>query len=211
MVRHGSAERPSKDAVALCDTFVSQIASIAPTLNRGATKSEGILQQSLIACAPAGEIFLDSGNSKQALNAPTRSNPSNPFCPHAGTSEAAFMRTLSLEGAQLYLLKSATTAELHSWLTRALAFRDALRPLHGFLCPIGHLYCKHQSFMNQPEAVSQALRLSEIITRTPLRSRACLPRQSSRMHSKVHTASKKQLSPLSKPFHGQATPPSHGF
>ena len=163
-------EAPSdlqKDAVALCDTFVSQIASIAPTLNRGATKSEDIA--AIIDClCTCGEIFLDSGNSKQALNALDTIESLKPACLHAGTSEAAFMRTLSLEGAQLYLeigdyRRAAQLAD------QALRLETRCDPYTAFFARLVICTASIKAY-ESAEAVSQALRLSEIITRTPLRS-----------------------------------------
>ena len=163
-------EAPSdlqKDAVALCDTFVSQIASIAPTLNRGATKSEDIA--AIIDClCTCGEIFLDSGKSKQALNALDTIESLKPACLHAGTSEAAFMRTLSLEGAQLYLeigdyRRAAQLAD------QALRLETRCDPYTAFFARLVICTASIKAY-ESAEAVSQALRLSEIITRTPLRS-----------------------------------------
>ena len=156
-----------KDAVALCDTFVSQIASMASTLNRGATKAEDIA--AIIDClCTCGEIFLDSEKSKQALNALDTIESLKPACLHSGTSEAAFMRTLSLEGAQLYL-------EIGDYRRAAQRADQALRlethcdPYTAFFARLIICTASIKAY-ESAEAVSQALRLSEIITRTPLRS-----------------------------------------
>lgn len=163
-------EAPSdlqKDAVALCDTFVSQIASIAPTLNRGATKSEDIA--AIIDClCTCGEIFLDSGNSKQALNALDTIESLKPACLHAGTSEAAFMRTLSLEGAQLYL-EIGDNRRAAQLADQALRLETRCDPYTAFFARLVICTASIKAY-ESAEAVSQALRLSEIITRTPLRS-----------------------------------------
>ena len=156
-----------KDAVALCDTFVSQIASMASTLNRGATKAEDIA--AIIDClCTCGEIFLDSEKSKQALNALDTIESLKPACLHSGTSEAAFMRTLSLEGAQLYL-------EIGDYRRAAQRADHVLRlethcdPYTAFFARLIICTASIKAY-ESAEAVSQALRLSEIITRTPLRS-----------------------------------------
>ncbi len=163
-------EAPSdlqKDAVALCDTFVSQIASMASTLNRGAAKAEDIA--AIIDClCTCGEIFLDSEKSKQALKALDTIESLKPACLHSGTSEAAFMRTLSLEGAQLYL-------EIDDYRRAAQLADQALRleahcdPYTAFFARLIICTASIKAY-ESAEAVSQALRLSEIITRTPLRS-----------------------------------------
>ena len=163
-------EAPSdlqKDAVALCDTFVSQIASMASALNRGATKAEDIA--AIIDClCTCGEIFLDSEKSKQALKALDTIESLKPACLHSGTSEAAFMRTLSLEGAQLYL-------EIGDYRRAAQLADQTLRlethcdPYTAFFARLIICTASIKAY-ESAEAVSQALRLSEIITRTPLRS-----------------------------------------
>ncbi len=163
-------EAPSdlqKDAVALCDTFVSQIASITSTLNRGATKAEDIA--AIIDClCTCGEIFLDSEKSKQALKALDTIESLKPACLHSGTSEAAFMRTLSLEGAQLYLEISdyRRAAQLADQTLRLETHCD---PYTAFFARLIICTASIKAY-ESAEAVSQALRLSEIITRTPLRS-----------------------------------------
>lgn len=163
-------EAPSdlqKDAVALCDTFVSQIASMASTLNRGAAKADDIA--SIIDClCTCGEIFLDSEKSKQALKALDTIESLKPACLHSGTSEAAFMRTLSLEGAQLYLEISdyRRAAQLADQALRLEAHCD---PYTAFFARLIICTASIKAY-ESAEAVSQALRLSEIITRTPLRS-----------------------------------------
>lgn len=163
-------EAPSdlqKDAVALCDTFVSQIASMASTLNRGAAKAEDIA--AIIDClCTCGEIFLDSEKSKQALKALDTIESLKPACLHSGTSEAAFMRTLSLEGAQLYLEISdyRRAAQLADQALRLEAHCD---PYTAFFARLIICTASIKAY-ESAEAVSQALRLSEIITRTPLRS-----------------------------------------
>ena len=156
-----------KDAVALCDAFVSQIASMTSTLNRGATKAEDIA--AIIDClCTCGEIFLDSEKSKQALNALHTIESLKPACLHSGTSESAFMRTLSLEGAQLYL-------EIDDYRRAAQLADQALRlethcdPYTAFFARLIICTASIKAY-ESAEAVSQALRLSEIITRTPLRS-----------------------------------------
>lgn len=163
-------EAPSdlqKDAVALCDTFVSHIASMTSTLNRGATKAEDIA--AIIDClCTCVEIFLDSEKSKQALNALGTIESLKPACLHTGTSEAAFMRTLSLEGAQLYL-------EIGDYRRAAQRADQALRlethcdPYTAFFARLIICTASIKAY-ESAEAISQALRLSEIITRTPLRS-----------------------------------------
>ena len=163
-------EAPSdlqKDAVALCETFVSQIASMAPTLNRGAAKADDIA--AIIDClCTCGEIFLDAEKSKQALKALDTIESLKPACLHSGTSEAAFMRTLSLEGAQLYL-------EIGDYRRAAQLADHALRlethcdPYTAFFARLIICTASIKAY-ESAEAVSQALRLSEIITRTPLRS-----------------------------------------
>ena len=163
-------EAPSdlqKDAVALCDTFVSQIASMTSTLNRGATKAEDIA--AIIDClCTCGEIFLDSEKSKQALKALDTIESLKPACLHSGTSEAAFMRTLSLEGAQLYLEISdyRRAAQLADQTLRLETHCD---PYTAFFARLIICTASIKAY-ESAEAVSQALRLSEIITRTPLRS-----------------------------------------
>ena len=156
-----------KDAVAFCDAFVSQIASMTSTLNRGATKAEDIA--AIIDClCTCGEIFLDSEKSKQALKALDTIESLKPACLHSGTSEAAFMRTLSLEGAQLYL-------EIDDYRRAAQLADQALRlethcdPYTAFFARLIICTASIKAY-ESAEAVSQALRLSEIITRTPLRS-----------------------------------------
>ena len=156
-----------KNAVALCDAFVSQIASMTSTLNRGATKAEDIA--AIIDClCTCGEIFLDSEKSKQALNALHTIESLKPACLHSGTSESAFMRTLSLEGAQLYL-------EIDDYRRAAQLADQALRlethcdPYTAFFARLIICTASIKAY-ESAEAVSQALRLSEIITRTPLRS-----------------------------------------
>ena len=163
-------EAPSdlqKDAVALCDAFVSQIASMASALNRGATKAEDIA--AIIDClCTCGEIFLDAEKSKQALKALDTIESLKPACLHSGTSEAAFMRTLSLEGAQLYL-------EIDDYRRAAQLADQALRleahcdPYTAFFARLIICTASIKAY-ESAEAVSQALRLSEIITRTPLLS-----------------------------------------
>ena len=163
-------EAPSdlqKDAVALCDTFVSQIASMASTLNRGAAKADDIA--AIIDClCTCGEIFLDSEKSKPALKALDTIESLKPACLHSGTSETAFMRTLSLEGAQLYL-------EIGDYRRAAQLADQALRleahcdPYTAFFARLIICTASIKAY-ESAEAVSQALRLSEIITRTPLRS-----------------------------------------
>ena len=163
-------EAPSdlqKDAVAICDTFVSQIASMTSTLNRGATKAEDIA--AIIDClCTCGEIFLDSEKSKQALKALDTIESLKPACLHSGTSEAAFMRTLSLEGAQLYLEISdyRRAAQLADQTLRLETHCD---PYTAFFARLIICTASIKAY-ESAEAVSQALRLSEIITRTPLRS-----------------------------------------
>lgn len=163
-------EAPSdlqKDAVAFCDAFVSQIASMASTLNRGATKAEDIA--AIIDClCTCGEIFLDSEKSKQALKALDTIESLKPACLHSGTSEAAFMRTLSLEGAQLYLEISdyRRAAQLADQTLRLETHCD---PYTAFFARLIICTASIKAY-ESAEAVSQALRLSEIITRTPLRS-----------------------------------------
>ena len=156
-----------KDAVALCDAFVSQIASMTSTLNRGATKAEDIA--AIIDClCTCGEIFLDSEKSKRALNALHTIESLKPACLHSGISESAFMRTLSLEGAQLYL-------EIDDYRRAAQLADQALRleahcdPYTAFFARLIICTASIKAY-ESAEAVSQALRLSEIITRTPLRS-----------------------------------------
>lgn len=163
-------EAPSdlqKDAVAFCDAFVSQIASMTSTLNRGATKAEDIA--AIIDClCTCGEIFLDSEKSKQALKALDTIESLKPACLHSGTSEAAFMRTLSLEGAQLYLEISdyRRAAQLADQTLRLETHCD---PYTAFFARLIICTASIKAY-ESAEAVSQALRLSEIITRTPLRS-----------------------------------------
>ena len=163
-------EAPSdlqKDAVAFCDAFVSQIASMTSTLNRGATKAEDIA--AVIDClCTCGEIFLDSEKSKQALKALDTIESLKPACLHSGTSEAAFMRTLSLEGAQLYLEISdyRRAAQLADQTLRLETHCD---PYTAFFARLIICTASIKAY-ESAEAVSQALRLSEIITRTPLRS-----------------------------------------
>lgn len=163
-------EAPSdlqKDAVAFCDAFVSQIASMTSTLNRGATKAEDIA--AFIDClCTCGEIFLDSEKSKQALKALDTIESLKPACLHSGTSEAAFMRTLSLEGAQLYLEISdyRRAAQLADQTLRLETHCD---PYTAFFARLIICTASIKAY-ESAEAVSQALRLSEIITRTPLRS-----------------------------------------
>lgn len=165
-----SMEAPSdlqKDAVAFCDAFVSQIASMTSTLNRGATKAEDIA--AIIDClCTCGEIFLDSEKSKQALKALDTIESLKPACLHSGTSEAAFMRTLSLEGAQLYLEISdyRRAAQLADQTLRLETHCD---PYTAFFARLIICTASIKAY-ESAEAVSQALRLSEIITRTPLRS-----------------------------------------
>ncbi len=156
-----------KDAVALCDTFVSHIASMTSTLNRGATEAEDIA--AIIDClCTCVEIFLDSEKSKQALNVLDTIESLKPACLHTGSSEAAFMRTLSLEGAQLYL-------EIGDYRRAAQRADQALRlethcdPYTAFFARLIICTASIKAY-ESAEAVSQALRLSEIITRTPLRS-----------------------------------------
>ena len=156
-----------KDAAALCDTFVSHIASMTSTLNRGATKAEDIA--AIIDClCTCVEIFLDSEKSKQALNVLDTIESLKPACLHTGSSEAAFMRTLSLEGAQLYL-------EIGDYRRAAQLADQALRlethcdPYTAFFARLIICTASIKAY-ESAEAVSQALRLSEIITRTPLRS-----------------------------------------
>ena len=163
-------EAPSdlqKDAVAFCDAFVSQIASMTSTLNREATKAEDIA--AIIDClCTCGEIFLDSEKSKQALKALDTIESLKPACLHSGTSEAAFMRTLSLEGAQLYLEISdyRRAAQLADQTLRLETHCD---PYTAFFARLIICTASIKAY-ESAEAVSQALRLSEIITRTPLRS-----------------------------------------
>ena len=163
-------EAPSdlqKDAVALCDAFVSQIASMASALNRGATKAEDIA--AIIDClCTCGEIFLDAEKSKQALKALDTIESLKPACLHSGTSEAAFMRTLSLEGAQLYLEISdyRRAAQLADQTLRLETHCD---PYTAFFARLIICTASIKAY-ESAEAVSQALRLSEIITRTPLLS-----------------------------------------
>ena len=163
-------EAPSdlqKDAVAFCDAFVSHIASMTSTLNRGATKAEDIA--AIIDClCTCGEIFLDSEKSKQALKALDTIESLKPACLHSGTSEAAFMRTLSLEGAQLYLEISdyRRAAQLADQTLRLETHCD---PYTAFFARLIICTASIKAY-ESAEAVSQALRLSEIITRTPLRS-----------------------------------------
>ena len=163
-------EAPSdlqKDAVAFCDAFVSQIASMTSTLNRGATKAEDIA--AIIDClCTCGEIFLDSEKSKQALKALDTIESLKPACLHSGTSETAFMRTLSLEGAQLYLEISdyRRAAQLADQTLRLETHCD---PYTAFFARLVICTASIKAY-ESAEAVSQALRLSEIITRTPLRS-----------------------------------------
>ena len=163
-------EAPSdlqKDAVAFCDAFVSQIASMTSTLNRGATKAEDIA--AIIDClCTCGEILLDSEKSKQALKALDTIESLKPACLHSGTSEAAFMRTLSLEGAQLYLEISdyRRAAQLADQTLRLETHCD---PYTAFFARLIICTASIKAY-ESAEAVSQALRLSEIITRTPLRS-----------------------------------------
>ena len=163
-------EAPSdlqKDAVAFCDAFVSQIASMTSTLNRGATKAEDIA--AIIDClCTCGEIFLDSEKSKQALKALDTIESLKPACLHSGTSEAAFMRTLSLEGAQLYLEISdyRRAAQLADQTLRLETHCD---PYTAFFARLIICTASIKAY-ESAEAVSQALRLSEIITRTPLLS-----------------------------------------
>lgn len=163
-------EAPSdlqKDAVAFCDAFVSQIASMTSTLNRGATKAEDIA--AIIDClCTCGEIFLDAEKSKQALKALDTIESLKPACLHSGTSEAAFMRTLSLEGAQLYLEISdyRRAAQLADQTLRLETHCD---PYTAFFARLIICTASIKAY-ESAEAVSQALRLSEIITRTPLRS-----------------------------------------
>ena len=163
-------EAPSdlqKDAVALCDTFVSQIASMTSTLNRGATKAEDIA--AIIDClCTCGEIFLDSEKSKQALNALDTIESLKPACLHSGTSEAAFMRTLSLEGAQLYL-ETGDYRRAAQLADHALRLETHCDPYTAFFARLVICTASIKAY-ESAEAVSQALRLSEIITRTPLRS-----------------------------------------
>ncbi|MBF0963300.1 MAG: hypothetical protein HXK13_05735 [Actinomyces sp.] len=163
-------EAPSdlqKDAVAFCDAFVSHIASMTSTLNRGATKAEDIA--AIIDClCTCGEIFLDAEKSKQALKALDTIESLKPACLHSGTSEAAFMRTLSLEGAQLYLEISdyRRAAQLADQTLRLEMHCD---PYTAFFARLIICTASIKAY-ESAEAVSQALRLSEIITRTPLRS-----------------------------------------
>ena len=163
-------EAPSdlqKDAVAFCDAFVSQIASMTSTLNRGATKAEDIA--AIIDClCTCGEIFLDAEKTKQALKALDTIESLKPACLHSGTSEAAFMRTLSLEGAQLYLEISdyRRAAQLADQTLRLETHCD---PYTAFFARLIICTASIKAY-ESAEAVSQALRLSEIITRTPLRS-----------------------------------------
>lgn len=156
-----------KDAVALCDTFVSRIASMTSTLNRGTAKAEDIA--AIIDClCTCVEIFLDSEKTTQALDTLDTIESLKPACLHTGTSEAAFMRTLSLEGAQLYL-------EIGDYRRAAQLADQALRlethsdPYTAFFARLIICTASIKAY-ESAEALSQALRLSEIITRTPLRS-----------------------------------------
>lgn len=148
------------------DRFTSQIAQMVPTINRGKISAFDLstIEDSLSTC---GENYLECGDIEKAMHSLDIFESLKPACVRSGTKPEAFKRTILLERAELAL-------EAQDFRRAAQSADQVLRsttqdPYTAFFARL--IICVASLKAGESaEAASQATRMNEIISRTPLRS-----------------------------------------
>ena len=153
-------------ALEFLDHFTAQISTMASTINRGkiSTFDLSTIEDCLSTC---GENYMECGDTEKAMRSLDIAESLKQACIRSGTEPVAFERTMLLERAELAL-------EAQDFRRAAQAADHVLRsttrdPYTAFFARL--IICVASLRAGEyAEAVSQATRMSEIISRTPLRS-----------------------------------------